>query len=517
MSDSEIQQNWLNERSVLISSIFIAGLCSIVYELLISTTSSYFLGDSVTQFSLTIGFYMAAMGIGSYISRLFQENLLQKFIGIEIILGLIGGASVPLLYLIYAHTGYGEFMFYMLSLVVIIGILTGLEIPLLTRILKVHYPLKINLSNVLSMDYFGALLATLLFPFFLLPMLGTFKTSILFGLVNVSLGFLNLWFFSEHIGIKKKRILYAASTFVTVFFVSLFYLSNVVLDHWNNALYTDNVIYSKQTPYQNIILTKGKKDISLYLNGNIQFSSMDEYRYHESLVHIPMANAFYKKNILILGGGEGLVAREVLKHAEVERITIVDLDPAMFELSTTNRDIVNLNKGSLTDPRVRLEPMDAYVFLQETTELFDVIIGDLPEPSNESLSRLYSREFYKLVKSKLVPQGVFVTQATGPYHTLKAFHCIQSSIKAGGFAYIYPYHAYVPSFGDWGFVMAANRELDITKLGDEEMKFLDKDILGKLFLFEKDLQLDSLPYSTLVQPILLEYYMEGWRKWGQNK
>ncbi len=517
MPQQTAPKTWLNERSILIGSIFIAGLCSIVYELLVSTTSSYFLGDSVTQFSLTIGFYMAAMGIGSYFSRLMQEHLLQKFIGIEILLGLIGGASVPLLYWIYAHTNYGQFMFYMLSLVVLIGILTGLEIPLLTRILKDHYPLKINLSNVLSMDYFGALLATLLFPFFLLPMLGTFKTSILFGLVNVSLGFLNLWFFSDHIKLPKKRLLYAASTFVTLFFIALLYFSNVVLSHWNNSLYTSDVVYSKQTPYQNIILTKGTKSIKLYLNGVIQFSSTDEYRYHESLVHIPLANAVYKKNILVLGGGEGLVVREILKHPEVERVTIVDLDPAMFELASTNPDLVALNKNSLKDPRVQLVPADAYVFLQEASELYDVIISDLPDPSTESLARLYSREFFKLVRSRLVPQGVFATQATGPYHTLNAYSCINSSIKAGGFTHTYPYHAYVPSFGDWGFILAANRPLDTARLGDQEMQFLNKDVLEKLFFFEKDIQVDSLPYNSLDRPILLEYYMEDWRKWGQNR
>lgn len=504
------------EKAFLIGSIFIAGLCSIIYELLISTTSSYFLGDSIRQFSLTIGFYMAAMGIGSFLSRLFKTKLLQKFIAVEIVLGLIGGASVPILYFVYAFVDYTGFMFYTLSLVVVIGILTGLEIPLLMRVMEEYDPLEINLSNVLGMDYLGALLATLLFPFLLLPLFGTFQTSVFFGLVNVSLGILNLWYFSDHLAITKRRALLIAAGIVILVFLGMLATSKNLLAWWNNNLYQNTVVYSKQTPYQNIILTKGKKDLRLYLNGVVQFSSMDEYRYHESLVHIPMSQAIYRKNILVLGGGEGLLTREILKYKEVETVTVVDLDPAMFELATKQPQLVSLNQNSMDDPRVKMVPQDAFVYLQENEHLFDVILADLPDPTTEGLTRLYSDAFFKLVRQRLVPQGVFATQASSPYHTKKAFWCIGETMKTA-FNTVQPFHTYVPSFGDWGFwITAPQLSVDQIESGIPT-QYLENTILPSTFYFQKDLRVDSVRVNTLDHPILLDYYMEGWRKWGQIK
>ncbi len=508
--------SFVNEKTVLILSIFIAGLCSIIYELLISTTSSYFLGDSVKQFSITIGVYMAAMGVGSFLSRLIQKDLLLKFIGVEILLGLIGGSSVPILYLVYAYTGYANFSFIMLLLILIIGILTGLEIPLLARIMKHHYPLKVNLSNVLSLDYLGALLATLLFPFVLLPLFGTFKSSLIFGLINIGVGYLNLWYFSNFLSINKKRVSYLAAGTVTIFFVVMLLFSNVLLSHWSNALFKDPIILNKQTPYQNIILTKGQDDLRLYLNGVIQFSSRDEYRYHESLVHIPMAVANNKKNVLILGGGEGLTAREVLKHEEVERIVLVELDPEMFALAMDNPHVFKLNEGSLEHPKVEKITQDAVVYLQESSEQFDLIISDLPDPTNESLSRLYSRAFFRLAKRHLKADGIFVTQSTSPYHAQKAFWCIYETIKNSDFAYSIPYHAYVPSFGDWGFVMASQQPIEASDIHiNVPTQFLDDTISEQAFTFEKDLLVENIQYNTLDQPKLLHYYLEEWRKWAK--
>jgi spermidine synthase len=504
------------EKIVLIGSIFIAGLCSIIYELLISTTSSYFLGDSIKQFSITIGVYMASMGLGSFFSRIFQKDLILRFIEVEILLGLIGGASVPILYFVFSDFNYWAFQIVMIGLIVVIGILTGLEIPLLARIMKEYYPLKINLSNVLSMDYFGALVATLLFPFILLPWVGVFLSSLLFGVVNIGIGFLNLWFFKDFIE-KRKRIRYllgAAS--VTLFFILLTVFSNRLLYEWHDRLYRDRIVFTKTTPYQTLVLTKANDDLRLFINRVIQFSSTDEYRYHESLVHIPMSKAPYKKNILILGGGEALTAREVLKHDDVETVTIVDIDPEMFKLAKEHPELSRLNEKSLDDPRVITVPNDAFVFLQQHPQIFDVIISDLPDPTNESLARLYSREFFKLVKKRLAPNGVFVTQASSPFHTTKAYWCINENIKAAGFQHTYPYHAYVPSFGDWGFIMANDSGIDTAQFDlGVETSFLSEKTMQRLFHFEKDLEVDTVKVSTLDQPVLLDYYLEEWRRWAR--
>ena len=124
----------IRESHILLFSIFVAGLCSIIYELLIATTGAYFLGDSITQFSLTIGVYMAAMGVGSYFSRFVPDKpLLVYFIGFELLLALLGGLSVPLLYFAYA---YGlPLQVISVLLTTLIGILIGLEIPLLSRLM----------------------------------------------------------------------------------------------------------------------------------------------------------------------------------------------------------------------------------------------------------------------------------------------------------------------------------------------------------------------------------------------
>ncbi|MEZ4885180.1 MAG: polyamine aminopropyltransferase [Chitinophagales bacterium] len=507
------------ERLVFFLTVFIAGLCSLIYELLISTTSSYFLGDSVTQFSLTIGVYMAAMGLGAYLSQFLDDKLLDWFVKIEVLLGLAGGVSVPVLYFVFGQVSTFEYQFIMLSLTAVIGVLTGFEVPLLVRILKTYYPLKSNLAYVLSLDYIGALLATLLFPFLLLPFVGIFRTSLLFGLVNVLLGLFIYRFFTQELSVKRKMGLQLAAFAVVVLFVVMGIFAGKLLKHWEDDFYTSQLIYSKQTAYQHLVLTKNKEDLQLYINHIIQFSSLDEYRYHEALGLLPLNVAPNKKKVLILGGGEGLLAREVLKFEEVESVKIVDLDGEVFKLAKENNYIRTLNQGSISNAKVEPITEDAMQFLQFTDEKFDVILSDLPDPSNESLSRLYSTIFYKLIQSKLSENGIFATQATGPFHTHKAFWCIYETLKASGFKYVYPYHAYVPSFGDWGFVIASDIELQPDVFEAKiSSKYLDSLQVQKMFYFEKDIaNPHNLAVNRMDDAVLMHYFLEDWRKWQKKE
>lgn len=509
-----------NEKFVLIVTVFIAGLCSIIYELLISTTTSYFLGDSVKQFSLTIGIYLAAMGVGSFLSRVFTKDLIKHFIGVEILLGFVGGISVPLLYLVYLYAfhQYTLFNVYALFLISIIGLLTGLEVPLLTRIMKEYYPLKINLSNILSVDYIGGLAATLLFPFFLLPFVGLFKASLVFGLLNVGLGFLNLWYFSDHLRLSSKKILGLAAVVVTLLFAIVLGSSNYLLQKWSDGLYKDPIVFFQQTNYQQIALTRAGEDTRLYINGAIQFASADEYRYHEALTHIPIGMQDKTESVLVLGGGEALAIRELNKHKQIKRIVVVDIDPAIFELAQKNVHMKKMCENSLADPRVEMVPMDASVYLQQNESKFDLIIGDLPDPATESVARLYSKEFYRLIQNRLNPGGIFCTQATGTYHSNRAFWCIHETLKASGFSQVLPYHAYVPSFGDWGFIAASHSPLDASKIDfPVPTKYLEPGLLSKLLYFPKDLLRDDMGVNTLDQPILLEYYLEDFRRFQKYK
>jgi spermidine synthase len=498
-------------------AIFVAGLCSIIYELQISTASSYFLGDSVKQFSLTIGIYMAAMGLGSYLSRYFYEPLLVAFVAIEILLGIAGGCSIPLSYWAFDKIDRAQFQWLMLGLTLLIGVLTGLEIPLLSRIMKDEYSFKDNLSNVLSLDYFGALIATLLFPFLLLPHLGVFRVSVLFGLINILLGFAVAFFCRKSFSKATRHWLELLAFVPAICFGALLYFAKPILETWQDNAFSHKVVFAQQTPYQHLALTKNRNDVRLYINRIIQFSSMDEYRYHESLALLPMEMAPYKADILVLGGGEGLLARELLKYSAAKSVTIIDLDPAVFELATENPLVSQVNADALRDPRVHAIAQDAAVYLDTVQQTFDVIIADLPDPSNEAVARLYSTSFYKKVLRSLRPNGVFATQASSPFHTSKAFWCIAETLKSAGFEFVKTAHTFVPSFGDWGFIFATRRDLPF-KTPTVPTKYLDSTVVERMQYFEQDLRnKGNLRPNTLDKPALLDYYLEDWSNWSREK
>ena len=501
------------EALILLLSVFIVGFCTIIYELLIGSVSSYFLGDSIKQFSIVIGLTMTAMGLGTLVSRLVNKNLIYYFILIEIALAVVGGLCVPILYYSYMI----EEIYYpvMVILIMVIGCFIGLEIPLLTRIMEKYYNLKDNISNVLSLDYLGAFIATLAFPFLLLPFLGVFESSVFTGFLNLVVSIINFLWFKDKILRKKSSKLFILICLIFVFLVALFAVSKTLVKVWENNIFEDRVIYSKQTPYQKLIMTKNKEDIRLFIDGNVQFSSIDEYRYHELLIHIPMSLARHKENILILGGGDGLAARELLKYIEVKHITLVDLDKEITDLAQNNRYMKELNENSFSNPKVTIINDDAFKFLENAKEFYDVIIIDLPDPNNSSLARLYSREFYNIVRNKLSFAGVVVTQATSPFFSSEAYWCINESLKSAGFKYTYPYHIYVPSFGDWGFVMASNIKYNTNDIDIKvNTKFIDKDIVKSSFKLERDVLRDNIEFSTLDRPKILDYYLAGWRYWN---
>ena len=502
-----------NESIVLLSSVFVVGLCTIVYELLIGSVSAYFMGDSIRQFSITIGLSMTAMGIGTFVSRIIKKNLLTWFILVEVLLGIVGGLSVPILFLVFALTNF--YYYSMILLIVVIGIFIGLEIPLLTRIMEKHYVLKINISNVLSLDYLGALAASLLFPFFLLPFFGLFKSSLITGIINLIVGFVILIRFNSILKIKSKQIFITLLAGFLLLLSGMYGFSSFLVTKWESSIYNDKVIFSKQTKYQKIVLTKNKDDLRMFINGNLQFASVDEYRYHEALVHPALLSVKNHNNILILGGGDGLAVRELLKYDNIQKITLVDIDPEMTELCKSHKFISKLNLNSLINNKVTIINNDAFKFLEENADFFDIIIADLPDPNNISLAKLYSREFYSLLRKRLSKTGVFVTQATSPFFSLDSFWCINSSIKDAGFQFTIPYHAYVPSFGDWGFIFASNIKYDIEKIEfNIQTKFLNKKLLKNLIVFPKDQIIDDEIISTLNKPKVLELYLKGWKNWS---
>ncbi len=500
-----------NKKIFLIITTLLVGMCSIIYELLISTASSYFLGNSIRQFSLIIGFYMAFMGLGAYFSKWFKKDLLYQFVLIEIVLGLIGAFSVPLTYLYFLYADLDGFNLFVFLIISAIGILTGLEVPLLTRILESDFSLKDNISNILTFDYLGALIATIAFPFFLIPFVGIYKSSLFFGMLNIVVGLVTYIHFRkeiDHSGKKRKLIFLIISALLALIIFCLA-SSARFLKSWNDGIFKHPVIYNQQSPYQDITITNNGREFRLYLNGAIQFSSRDEYRYHESLVHLPMMQIENPKRILLLGGGEGLAAREVLKY-DVELLEIVDLDPAITDLSRDMALIKDLNEASLHSEKVKIYNEDAFTFLIKNKTKYDVIISDLPDPTSESLARLYSNAFYHLILQSLQKKGIFVTQATSPELTERAFWCIDQTINTSGFPHTYPYQVNIPSFGNWGFVMAAQFPLPLHFDETISTKYLEAATLQHLFYFPKDKRDVDIQANTLDQPVLLDYYLQHW-------
>ncbi|HTH51386.1 MAG TPA: polyamine aminopropyltransferase, partial [Pyrinomonadaceae bacterium] len=448
----------MKRAPLLFLNVFVIATCGLIYELLAGTLSSYVLGDSVTQFSIIIGIYLFAMGVGSWASRYIDKDLAGRFVEVELAVAVIGGFSAPLLFLTFAHLSYFSIVLY--GIVFIIGALVGLEIPLLMRILKDELDFKDLISRVLAFDYIGALVASLLFPIFLVPKLGLNRTSLLFGMLNAAVGVWGTWLLLPLIK-KNVTFLRVKGAVVMVLLAVAFIKADRLTTLAEDALFADNIIYAKSSSYQRIIVTKGKLGYSLFLNGNLQFNSFDEYRYHEALVHPPFA-AFNGdvKRVLVLGGGDGLALREIEKYKSVDFIQIVDLDPDMTNVSRAVLALGELNNHSFDDPRVHVTNADAFVWLDQTqTEPFDVAIVDFPDPNNFALGKLYTSHFYSLLKNKLKPDSAVVIQTTSPLVARKSFWCIVDTLESVGFT-VRPYQTSVPSFGIWGFALAKLQPFD---------------------------------------------------------
>lgn len=501
------------ERTSLLAAVLIISICALTYELIIATLSSYLLGNSVAQFSFTIGFFLFAMGVGSLLSRRIKAHELRWFIVIELLIALFGGTSAVVLYAVFAS----EDVYYyaaMIGISMAVGICIGLEIPLLTRIVADRSSLSDALADVLSIDYLGALIGSLAFPVLLLPLLGVTQTGFLTGLLNVAVASLLLWAFRGRLARRWARGLTWACGLVLLLMLTGTAFSTNLVHIFEQQLYADVIIYREQTPYQRIILTRDGEDVRLYLDGNLQFSSRDEYRYHEMLVHPVMSAARSHERVLVLGGGDGLVARELLKYPDVKEIVVVDLDPAITELARAHPIFLRVNENAMNDPRVQVINDDAYKYVQASGDLFPVIIIDLPDPNNEGLSKLYSQQFYKMLAKRLTPDGVFITQAASPYFVREAFWIIANTIENSGFAML-PLRTHVPSFGEWGFVIGGMHRLPSLEVPQGiTLRYLTPEVLQTALVFDPDTARLPVSINTLDNPVLPHAYERGWQSWN---
>ncbi|WP_246941192.1 polyamine aminopropyltransferase [Bacillus pinisoli] len=496
----------------------IVSICGIIFEVLFGAIGSYILGDGVKQYTLTISLFLTGMGIGASISEHITKNLLSSFVWIEYTIALIGGFSTFLLFGINAYLSSGTDALFLYSITLLVGALTGVELPILIRKAnEIGVSLNRSTARVLFSDYAGGLIGGLLFVYLLRPQLGMVKTAFFVAIINASVALWVLVYFRKEI----KRFTGHAVVGIAILFVlvgGLFFGEEAAFS-FEQKMYRDPIVYAEETDYQRIILTKEQGDLRLFLNGQLQFSSSDEYRYHEMLVHPAMLSASSHQNILILGGGDGLALRELQKYDSTKSITLVDLDPAIVVLAKEHPDIVSLNRDAFQHHNVKVIHQDAFEFMENTNEFYDVIIVDLPDPNNESLNKLYTIEFYSLLRNHLNPGGAMMIQATSPVFATEVYWTVDHTVKATGL-HTENFHLDIPSFGNWGFILAKREPIIMENAKIVvETKFLTEEMMLAATHFGKDEDRElvnekgksiELEVNSLINPHLIELYEQAW-------
>jgi spermidine synthase len=492
----------------LLASVFVIAACGLVYELIAAAASTYLLGDSVTQFSVVIGVYLASMGVGSYLSKHVSNAIIVRFIDIELMIAVLGGFSAAVMFLSFAYAGPG-FRIVLYAIVVLVGILVGLEIPLVMRILRERLGFKDLVAGVLTFDYLGALGVSIAFPLLLAPRLGLIRTAFLFGLMNALVAAWAVWLFRDRL--RRPAVVAARCGAVVAILAAGFIGAEELTRLTEDRLYSDQIVHAESSKAQRIVVTRWRDDLRLYLNGNLQFSSLDEYRYHESLVHPALATLPHARRALVLGGGDGLAVREILRYPNIESVTLVDLDPAITRLFSDAPPLRALNADALNSSRVKVVNADAFIWIEGSRDHFDFVVVDFPDPSNHSLGKLYTTAFYSMLKRRLSARGMVVIQATSPMFARNSFWCVVTTIEEAGFVAT-PYHALVPSFGEWGFIIASGEPYVPPAKYPFDLRFVAPDMHPALFTFPKDMARVPTEVNRLNNQALVRYFESEWRR-----
>ncbi|MGY1823197.1 polyamine aminopropyltransferase [Geodermatophilus sp. SYSU D00079] len=504
----------LRARPLLLAAVAVCAACGLVYELVLLTLSASLVGGGITQTSLIVAGFVAALGAGALLVKPLLGHAAATFVAVETALGVAGGLSAVTLYVAFSY--YGTSTAVLLVATAVLGVLVGAEVPLLMTLLQsgrtgidAEGTGKL-LADLNAADYAGALLGGLVWPFVLLPLAGQIRGAALTGVVNlvaaaVVAGFLLRRQLSPRARRSAAAALLAAAAVLGVLLVR----AQDVEVTARQRLYSDPIVAAVRSEYQEIVVTERAGDVRLFLDGDLQFASLDEHRYTEALVHPALARD--PARVLVLGGGDGLAAREVLRHPSVREVVQVELDPAVVDLARTR--LADLNDRALDDPRVDVVIDDAFGWLRRTPGPdFDAVVVDMPDPDTPVLGRLYSTEFYGLLTGVLAPGALVTVQAGSPYSTPTAYWRTVSTLESAGLRAT-PYHVHVPSFGDWGFALAqaggAAPGLDLSPRAPS-LRFLDPAVLQAAGVFSADRGPQTLPPSTLDQPRIVEDMRQGY-------
>ncbi|WP_399886854.1 polyamine aminopropyltransferase [Streptomyces sp. BBFR51] len=513
-------------RFLVLAGVFVCAACGLVYELELVALASYLIGDSVTQASVVLSVMVFAMGIGSLAAKRLRRLAAAGFGALEAVLGLVGGSSAMVLYAVFAWTGgWGGLWadgprILLVAFSLAIGVLIGAEVPLLMELIQ-----RVRrqdpggaVADLFAADYVGALVGGLAFPFVLLPFLGQLTGALLTGTVNAVVGAaLVLGLFRRDLTRRARWLLLTANAVV----LALLGTATVLADDFEraarHAVYGHDVRVAVQTDVQEVVLT-GDRDgrpLDLFLDGRLRVSGSDERQYHEALV-LPALSGPHAR-VLILGGGDGLAAREVLRHPGVRRVDVVELDPALAGLARHDPGLSTLNEHAYGDARVHVATGDAFHRLRSTpSATYDVVISDLPDPGITASTKLYSQEFYGLLRRVLAPEGRLVVHAGPVAARPRDFWTVAATLRAAGL----PPVAYRVGArdagsapgpdrtaaarrapGDWGFLLAA-RTPPALRLDPAAPRphTLTPGSLAQDARAASRTRIDGLPPSTLVHP-----------------
>jgi len=501
-------------RVLLLGAVLTVAVCGFLYELVIIAMGTYLVGNSVEQVSFVLAAFVSSMGLGSLLAKPLLRAPAISFAVVECLIALAGGLSAMALYASFAWLGvYQPAMF---ALAALVGLLVGCEIPLLMALLQRvrRQDAGASIADLLAADYLGAVVAGIAFPLLLLPTLGQIDAALAAGVLNLAAGAAVLWLVSPQLTRTAQRVLVVVLLVVLAVLAAAALLATRLEVNARQALYDDPIVHSERTPYQEIVLTQSLTggDLRLFLNGDLQFSSKDEYRYHEALVHPVMAGPHAR--VLVLGGGDGLALREILRYPDVQVATEVELDARMLALARDDERLRRLNGAAMQDPRVRTVTADAFSWLRSAPPASqDVIVVDFPDPDDAALAKLYSVELYGLVARVLAPGGRVVVQSGSPYFARRAFWSIAASMQEAGLA-VRSYHVDVPSFGDWGFHLAAAGRTPppLALAPPAPLRFLDAATLRAAGTFPPDRRRPAGDLtSTLVRPRILQFEREAYK------
>ncbi|PCI93521.1 MAG: spermidine synthase [Flavobacteriales bacterium] len=495
-------------------AIFATGVSGLTSEFILSTLASYFIGDTIIQWTVVLSIMLFSMGIGSQVSRVVVKHLLVTFLLVEFTLSLLISFSPLIVYSLASKSEFIHILIYGLALLV--GFCIGFEIPLATRLNEAHESLDKNISNILSWDYIGSLVGGLSFAFFGLPYLGITNTAFLFGSLNFIVAVILFWKYQGYKLEYKNWIISTIIFLFTVLSLGFIYSEQIIL-FGEQSRYKDKIVYQEQSKYQKIVITQWKEHFWLFINGNQQLSTFDEFLYHEPMVHPIMALTPEHKNILIIGGGDGFNVKELLKYDDIDNITVVDLDPVMTNLGLEFSGLLQYNDSALHDSKVKILNKDGFSFLEKSELFYDLMIIDLPDAKNLEINKLYTQEFYQMAYRLLRPNGNIITQAGSPYYATRGFYCINKTMRSAGFETL-PMHNQVLTLGEWGWIIGSkhyNKEqmISIMKRGSYEKlnnKWLNNESINLITSFGKPLfDTSSVEINTINSPVLYRYYLDG--------